>query len=413
MKFAGKSLQGRRDYNQDRICHEQEGDAFILAVADGMGGMGGGEVASRLVIQICRERFRAFASSPRPEALQDEIRGIVRLSQERIKEESKDKPELSKMGTTLTIVLGTGDQYVVGNIGDSRTYLISGMEITQLTKDHSFVQEYRDSFLHEDTDAAMLEKISNALTRSLSGGGDEADIYPSQGGRFTLKEGDILMLCSDGLIVDKIGDISGSLLSLISRSDSPETAADVITQWAYTNGSTDNISAVVSSFGEWPSFEAAPAVKIKKTGHGRMKIFAAAVTLLIVLIISFVKLSEDQSPPKAGEEERAALSGPKPVLECLRWEEEGGATLCRDGGDILWKFRVENDSIKGYVVNYSEASNSRIHRDTLWTGATEESIPVRDLKSLEPGIDYEVWVTAFTDRGLILSTERSTVRTGK
>ncbi len=251
MHFAGKSIQGRRDYQQDRILFRSENDCFIAAVADGMGGYSGGEIASQIVVDVCARRFETFSLAPDPEAIERMILEIVGESRDQIRKKSEEKEELKSMGTTLTIAAGCGAEYVVGNIGDSRTYLVTGSRIEQLTKDNSFVQEYKEKYSGEEMDEAVLRNVSNALTRSLSGTDYEADVYPGGNRRFTIGEGDVLLLCSDGLIVDKIGDVGPRLLKLTRESGSPAKAANALVDWAYVNGSTDNISVILAYPGEW------------------------------------------------------------------------------------------------------------------------------------------------------------------
>jgi len=251
MHFAGKSIQGRRDYQQDRVLFRSENDCFIAAVADGMGGYSGGEIASQIVVDVCARRFEVFSSAPDPEGIERMILEIVAESRDQIRKKSEEKEELKSMGTTLTIAAGRGAEYVVGNIGDSRTYLVTGSRIEQLTKDNSFVQEYKEKYSGEEMDEAVLRNVSNALTRSLSGTDYEADVYPGGNRRFTIGEGDVLLLCSDGLIVDKIGDVGPRLLKLTRESGSPAKAANALIDWAYVNGSTDNISVILAYPGEW------------------------------------------------------------------------------------------------------------------------------------------------------------------
>jgi serine/threonine protein phosphatase PrpC len=251
VRFAGKSIQGRRDYNQDRILFRSENGCFVAAVADGMGGYSGGEVASQIVMDLCERKFESFASAPRPDAIEKMIREIVGESRDMIRKKSEEKPELKSMGTTLTIAAGCSGEYVVGNIGDSRTYLISGSNIAQLTRDNSFVQEYKDGYAEGEVEEAVLRNMSNALTRSLSSADYEADIYPGDNRRFTLDEGAVLLLCSDGLIIDKVGDVSPQLLKLVRRAGSPAKAANALIDWAYVNGSSDNISVILAFEGEW------------------------------------------------------------------------------------------------------------------------------------------------------------------
>ncbi len=251
VRFAGKSTQGRRDYNEDRIFYRAENGCFMAAVADGMGGYSGGEVASQIVADMCERKFESFASAPQPDEIEKMILDIVGESREAIREKAEDNPELKSMGTTLTIAAGCSGEYVVGNIGDSRTYLISGSGITQLTKDNSFVQEYKNRYSEGEVEDAVLRNMSNALTRSLSGADHEADIYPGGNRRFILEEGAALLLCSDGLIIDKVGDVSAQLLKLARRAGSPAKAANALIDWAYVNGSSDNISVILAFEGEW------------------------------------------------------------------------------------------------------------------------------------------------------------------
>jgi PPM family protein phosphatase len=251
VRFAGKSIQGRRDYNQDRIFFRSENDSFVAAVADGMGGYSGGEVASQIVVDCCERKFESFAAAPHPDAIERTILEIVDESRETIRKISEEKTELKSMGTTLTIAAGCAGEYVVGNIGDSRTYLISGGSIAQLTKDNSFVQEYRNAYSGGEVEEAVLRNMTNALTRSLSGTDYRADIYPGGNRRFALEEGAALLLCSDGLIIDKVGDVSGQLLKLVRRAGSPAKAANALIDWAYVNGSSDNISVILAFDGAW------------------------------------------------------------------------------------------------------------------------------------------------------------------
>jgi serine/threonine protein phosphatase PrpC len=251
VRFAGKSIQGRREYNQDRIFFRSENDCFMAAVADGMGGYSGGEVASQIVVDLCERKFEAFASAPHPDAIEKMILDIVGESRDMIRKKSEERTELKSMGTTLTIAAGCFGEYIVGNIGDSRTYLMSDSGIAQLTKDNSFIQEYKNRYSEGEVEEAVLRNMSNALTRSLSSSDQEADMYPGGNRRFTLEKGAALLLCSDGLIIDKVGDVSRQLLKLARKAGSPAKAANALIDWAYVNGSTDNISVILAYEGEW------------------------------------------------------------------------------------------------------------------------------------------------------------------
>lgn len=254
MYLKGKSIQGRRKSNQDSIVFRETNGCFIAAVADGMGGFSGGEIASRTVIDSCVEHFGRFASAPEKYPVEDVIENIVSDSQRLIREKTEGDSKLERMGSTLAIVVGRGSSYVVGNIGDSQTYLISSSDVRQLSIDHSYAQEYREKYKEGgagEGDDSFFSKISNVLTRSISGGDDKPDIYPGRGEFFDLEEGDVLILCSDGLVFDKSIDIGPGLQRIAGKSKSADQALDAMIDWAYSNGSKDNISVVLVTPGEW------------------------------------------------------------------------------------------------------------------------------------------------------------------
>lgn len=405
MEIVGKSIDGRMDYNQDRIYQGTKGEAFILAVADGMGGSGGGEIASQIVIDVCRERFEAFALAAGPESLEKEINELVSLSQQRIREKYAEQPELKGMGTTLTFVLGAGKEYVVGNVGDSRTYLLSGGNLTQLTKDNSFIQEYRDTHPQGDADLPMLDKMSHVLTRSLTGNDDTADIYPQDGSRFRVREGDMLLLCSDGLIIDKVGNINDHLLEMITGAASPAEAANRLIDWAYTNGSIDNISILLCAFSEWP-FTLEKNRPVESSGkRRRLPVFLSIIFLFAILLTVFItKLGKDQGISLF--DKMGKLTAPKPAIECEEWSVERHETTGPAGDRIRWKFKTRTDSIKGYIISYHDIVLNETYHDTTWTSDDNGLIWAGDLREFEDGRRYSIWITAITEMGDTLSTEK-------
>ena len=101
INLVGKSIQGRRDSNQDNIYFKSQHNCFVLAVADGMGGVGGGELASKTVIDTVKRLFERFVKNPDQEKLPSYIKTIVKLSQRRLTKIAVENPTLSELGSTL------------------------------------------------------------------------------------------------------------------------------------------------------------------------------------------------------------------------------------------------------------------------------------------------------------------------
>ncbi|ADG14028.1 protein serine/threonine phosphatase [Methanocaldococcus infernus ME] len=184
-KAYGVSHKGKRENNEDNILVEKINDIYLLAVADGLGGHNAGEVASKIATETLREVFLT-----NNEDIESLLIKAYEEAHKRILEEAVGDKE--GMGTTLTTAVIRGDKCYIANCGDSRAYLIRNGEIVFKTKDHSLVQALIDNGIISEEEALthpMKNIISHALGVEL-----KVDLY-----NLELKEGDLLLLSSDGL----------------------------------------------------------------------------------------------------------------------------------------------------------------------------------------------------------------------
>ena len=241
--------KGRRENNEDSLYAAQINDNLhILAIADGMGGTVAGERASKIAIDTLYNTFSNIDLQYDSVFLKGLLKDAYRLIQEEISKETALDPSLSGMGTTLNAALIiNGDKLIHSNIGDSRLYLLNQGDLRQLSKDHSYIQEYKD----ENKGAVpfeILKKYSNFITKSLDGGKDIPDIYPLEKDFIILKKDSILLFCSDGLILNQAEE-SQIIKSLICDNDNLVGATSSLIKNAMQRGSTDNISIVLYEYG--------------------------------------------------------------------------------------------------------------------------------------------------------------------
>lgn len=225
-----------RALNEDSLCLSPETGFF--AVADGMGGHRAGEVASRIALQLLkRELDRRLHIGERPEnALVDSIKEANRS----IFEMSAQNPDWLGMGTTITACLRLESEILIGQVGDSRAYLLQGNGITRLTEDHSLVQELvKNGGITEEQ--ALVHPQRNVLTRALGTGLFlEVDLY-----RVKVNPGDLLLLCTDGLT----GYLREDELFYTVRSvPDLETAVRKLLNKAIQSGGADNITIILVEF---------------------------------------------------------------------------------------------------------------------------------------------------------------------
>ena len=219
-----------RSVNQDLAVET----GTLFAVADGMGGHAGGEVAARLAVDTLT---RAFGNRPSGAGLSEAVNEANRV----VFEHSLDNPELRGMGTTLTaaaLVNEDGrDVIALVNVGDSRSYRFHDGELSQITVDHSLAEEMVRSGELSEAEAAV-HPHRHILTRALGVGDDVAvDLWRIQPVR-----GDRFVLCSDGLTNELDGPQIAEVLSTVPD---PQVAADLLVRAARTHGGSDNITVVV------------------------------------------------------------------------------------------------------------------------------------------------------------------------
>lgn len=247
----GTTFPGRRDVNQDDILHfYPSSDSFFLGVADGMGGMAGGQIASQTVLRNVESTLReAFEEEVSPDQLKAILGDAFEQAQASIREITEKDPSLEGMGTTLTCVLGCDNRFVAGNLGDSRVYYLHDGVIDQLTEDHSYLREFEKEAGDTEIDPEFIEQYGHIINKTLDGSGDDPDFFPLNEPYYTLSEQDGFLLCSDGLVVDSLQDQEELFRSYMLGTPDLQTAAESLVSLAYYSGSTDNISAVIAEAG--------------------------------------------------------------------------------------------------------------------------------------------------------------------
>lgn len=253
--FASISQRGKREVNQDAFLSKQlTSDIYIFAVADGMGGVNGGERASEIVISVLEESV--IGSLDKIYDFEDGVTRALEKAisdiQNAIAEDVEDKAEFKGMGSTLTAMLLVGNKYAYCNIGDSRIYKFSEQGLESLTVDHSYVQEILSKKDVPELTEEFLNRHDNVITRVLNGGQDIADHYPLDEIDFQDSSFHEFLLCSDGLILEKRKDPHYITRLLSEGKGNLEEACLRLSNYAYEQGSTDNITCILVSVEQEP-----------------------------------------------------------------------------------------------------------------------------------------------------------------
>jgi protein phosphatase len=243
LEFASLSVIGRvRQKNEDAVGRYQPEDekelaekGSIFVVADGMGGHRGGEIASELAVETVISLY--YASDGTDPATT--LRECFAEANKRILHRSTSEIDLFGMGTTCTTMVVRRGQAYFAHVGDSRAYILRNGELLQLTEDHSLVGEMVRSGILSNEDAQHHPK-RNVITRSLGTHEDMSPDFPST--PYTVADGDVFVLCSDGL-TSMVSD--EEVRSVLSSNDDPKEACRALVDQANGNGGKDNISVQV------------------------------------------------------------------------------------------------------------------------------------------------------------------------
>ncbi|NJC67120.1 serine/threonine-protein phosphatase [Planosporangium flavigriseum] len=236
LRFGARSDRGAvRPANQDSAYVGPR----LLVIADGMGGMAAGDLASRLTIVALAplDRLAATRALEDPnDTLVDSLQAVAEDANRRIRDEVAANPALDGMGTTLTAVLLAGGKISMVHVGDSRAYRLRDGELQQVTKDDTYVQMLLDEGAIGPDEAAAHPHRS-VVTRALQGRQVEA--------RYSVRPaviGDRYLLCSDGLSEAVSAD---AIAAALKGLPDPQACADQLVAMALHAGATDNVTVIV------------------------------------------------------------------------------------------------------------------------------------------------------------------------
>lgn len=230
-----------RQINEDSCGVYQNKDGQILAVvADGMGGHLAGDVASHMTTSQLQSYWEASEKLSTSDSAESWLKEHILKINSNLFTHSQENDECKGMGTTVVAAICTDLYTTVAHIGDSRCYCLNSHGFQQITEDHSLVNELVRSG-HISKEDAEHHPRKNVVLRAL---GTEANVQMDLK-TLILEEGDMLLICSDGLS-NKVSEVE--LKSILESDDSIENKGEKLIQLANDNGGEDNITLVIVDY---------------------------------------------------------------------------------------------------------------------------------------------------------------------
>ena len=229
-----------RRHNQDvfKVLYDEEKNIAVLVVCDGMGGAKAGNVASALAAETFMHDMGKYVEDMgEPGDIAAKMTDAVSTANSAVFEKSVKENKYAGMGTTLCAAISTVDGEVVVNVGDSRVYHITPDSITQITKDHSVVEDMIDR--GDLTRAqAHIHPNRNLITKALgTNSSEEPDVF-----FLNLAPGEYILLCSDGLSNVVMDD---EILSELQHGAEVRESCEKLVAMALDRGAPDNVTAVL------------------------------------------------------------------------------------------------------------------------------------------------------------------------
>lgn len=270
VSFAGETHAGRvRPNNEDhyliarlskamQVCRTNlpnqgrhrfaDEEGYLFVVADGMGGAAAGEEASRRAVESVEEfvlnavQWFLHVGDGEEAALKAEMKRAFEQADLNLFRRAEEHPRLQGMGTTLTLAFNVGADLFLVHAGDSRAYLARGGVLEQITSDHTLVQLLVSGGQISPEDARRHRR-RNIVTNVV--GGPTPGVY-AEFHKVRLEDGDVLLLCSDGLTEPVEHEAVAATLA--SHGHDPESAARRLVELALDRGAPDNVTVVVARF---------------------------------------------------------------------------------------------------------------------------------------------------------------------
>ncbi len=265
-----------RDHNEDSLLVARPGgrgctrpcaapfdvaapEWVALGVCDGMGGAAAGEVASRSAAEVIGEVLTAGGLLASPNDLGARLVASVEEAARRIYQAALVRRELAGMGTTATVCALSGDALFVAQVGDSRAYLLRGGRLTQLTRDQTLAELMLEQGQLTPADLPSFA-VSHIILQAL-GTSPRVDVDLV---RVTVRRGDVLLVCSDGLS----GPVEAETIRrTLEEAASPVEAAEALIALANAAGGPDNVTAIVARI-EGEALDVADDAVVPQKGDG-------------------------------------------------------------------------------------------------------------------------------------------------
>jgi protein phosphatase len=218
--------------------------AYVLAVADGMGGMAFGELASLLALRSGWDlapnliKWTWIINDREIEELKERVELVFLRMDQALQERARRDPQTAGMGTTLTGVYTVGPEAFIGHVGDSRAYLYRDGHLMQLTRDHTLAQECLDAGHPVPARSWHHHVLTNCL------GGPERGVHVDFH-HFQLAGADQLLLCTDGLS-DLVTD--EEITGLLARPTDPQEVCQALVDLALERGGKDNVTVILARY---------------------------------------------------------------------------------------------------------------------------------------------------------------------
>jgi protein phosphatase len=231
----------------DEVPMRSDEVGYGMLVADGMGGRVAGEVASRRAIStmvslLLQTPDWIMSNEPQDiEQVMGRFADRYRRIHAALRNEGQDDPNLTGMGTTMTLAFSLGPRIIIGHIGDSRVYIMRDGHLFQLTRDHTFAQALVDMG-QLTAEQAARHPARHMLTRSL---GAAEDSYHCDVQSASLADGDQLLLCTDGLT--NMAD-DATIASILREASSSKEACQALVEKALEKGGKDNVTVALARY---------------------------------------------------------------------------------------------------------------------------------------------------------------------